>query len=272
MNSEQKQQAKNLYFQTDLTKTQIAQLLDVSRTSIHTCIKVENWDRLKMSAEHLPSLIAEHCYYIMGHLTKNILSENRILRPITRDESETMHKLTLTINKLKNRATANESMEMFGYFMEMVNKKSPALAQQIKPVVEEYLGTRAGVFMTQLQSSKFTPQGLLPTEERDTTEDRLDMEDILEWENDNERRLREEPADNNTSAPAQIATSAPASKKNAEPLPANTQPAGKKPTENKPFASNGNISDEAAARRRAIYEKAERYMKKYQEQYGPAAA
>jgi hypothetical protein len=270
MNSEQKQQAKNLYFQTDLTKTQIAQLLDVSRTSIHTCIKVENWDRLKQSAEHLPSLIAEHCYYIMGHLAKNILSENRILHPITRDESETMHKLTLTINKLKNRATANESMEMFGYFMEMVNKKSPALAQQIKPVVEEYMGTRAGVFMTQLQSSKFTPQGLLPTEERDTTEDSLDMEDILEWENDNDRLLvPKEPADNN--APSAAAT-APAAEKTAAPLPANTQPAGKKPTENKPFASNGNINDKEAARHRAIYKKAERYIKKYQEQYGPAAA
>jgi hypothetical protein len=264
MNSEQKQQAKNLYFQTDLTKTQIAQLLDVSRTSIHTCIKVENWDRLKMSAEHLPSLIAEHCYYIMGHLTKNILSENRILRPITRDESETMHKLTLTINKLKNRATANESMEMFGYFMEMVNKKSPALAQQIKPVVEEYMGTRAGVFMTQLQSRKFTPQGLLPTEERDTTEDRLDMEDILEWENDNDRLLvPKEPADSN--APSAAA-------KTAVPLPANTQPAGKKTAQDRPVAPGSNINDGEAARRRAIYEKAERYIKKYQEQYGPAAA
>ncbi len=127
MLNEKQIQAKGLYFQTDLNKSQIADLLGVSRRSLHYWIRENNWDRLKRSATHLPAMLAENCYMIINQFTQQLLSENRIMRPVTHQEAETLHKLTLSIKKLKNHSTLNESMELFAHFMERINKKSPAL-------------------------------------------------------------------------------------------------------------------------------------------------
>ena len=73
MNNEQKIKAKDLYFQTNLTKTQIAESLQISRTALYNWIKTENWERLKFSAEHIPAVLAENCYHILGTLTEHHL-------------------------------------------------------------------------------------------------------------------------------------------------------------------------------------------------------
>jgi hypothetical protein len=99
MKNEQQQQARNLYFHTELSKTQIAGLLNIGRTTIHYWAKEGDWERLKMCSVHMPSLLAENCYHIIGHLTKHMLSELRITSPCTRQEADTLHKLVLTVNK-----------------------------------------------------------------------------------------------------------------------------------------------------------------------------
>lgn len=88
---EKKQQAKELFFQTDLSKTQIANLLGISRRSLHYWVKDEHWDRLRESATQLPALLAEKCYHIFGHLTDQYLSELRATKPITHKEADTLH-------------------------------------------------------------------------------------------------------------------------------------------------------------------------------------
>lgn len=183
MKNEQHQQAKNLYFQTGLNKTQIAEVLNISRRSLHYWIKEGNWDRLKRSAQHLPSLLAENCYHLIGQFTKQLLAEHRIVNPITRHEAETLHKLVLTVNKLKNRTTLNENMETFAHFLEKVNKKAPELVQQIMPHVDEYLSSRASIYQTDIMPENFNWQGLIPPEEKDMQEQRRDNDDLFVWNN-----------------------------------------------------------------------------------------
>ena len=182
MNAEQQAQAKNLYFQTGLTKTQIAEILNIPRRTLHYWIKEKNWDRIKKSAANMPSLIAENCYMIMARLSQQILSEDRIMRPITHHEADTLHKLTITINKLKNRSTLNESMEMFGFFMESVSRRSPELADQVMPLVDEYIASRARVNVHQFKPDNMNDQGLYPIEKENVREIQLDMQDIMEWD------------------------------------------------------------------------------------------
>ena len=123
MKLEQQQQAQYLYFQTDLSKTEIAQSLHISRSSLHHWIRLNNWERLKKNADHMPSSLAENCYHVFGDLTDSLLSHERIGYPVTAQEANTMYKLVLTINKLKTRNTLNESMEMFGnYRLNRTNK------------------------------------------------------------------------------------------------------------------------------------------------------
>ncbi len=86
MNIEKKQQARNLFFQTELTKSQIATLLGISRRSLTYWIKEGSWQRLKKSAAHLPAILAENCYHLIGNLTEHYLSERRLTNPVSSKE------------------------------------------------------------------------------------------------------------------------------------------------------------------------------------------
>jgi transposase-like protein len=175
MLNEQKQQARNLYFQTELTKTQIASMLNVSRRSISYWVKEGEWDRLRHSAAHMPALLAENCYHIFGHLTETYLSERRMTNPVTLREVETLHKLTLTIKNLKNRATLNENMESFGYFLNAVKQKNARLADELMPYIDEYMTAAASTNRCDYAPEHFTGiGGRIPWLPEDTTEEQLD--------------------------------------------------------------------------------------------------
>jgi len=175
MNNEKKQQAQNLFYQTDLTKTQIAGMLGISRRSLTYWIREGNWNRLKESAAHLPSILAENCYHIMGHLTESYLSERRLTNPVTGKEIDGLHKLAVTVGKLRNRSTLNESMEMFGFFIDGLRKQNPTLAAEVSPYIEEYLSGRASVSIASVKPQHFTGiGGRIPWLPADNTEQRID--------------------------------------------------------------------------------------------------
>ena len=75
MKTEQQQQAQHLYFQTDLSKSQIAETLGVSRRSLHYWIRQNDWERIKTSGQHIPSFLAENYYALIGGLMDEILLE-----------------------------------------------------------------------------------------------------------------------------------------------------------------------------------------------------
>jgi hypothetical protein len=177
MQNEKKHQAKTLFFQSGLNNTQIASLLNVSRRSISTWVKEGDWNRLKQSAKYLPSMLAENCYHIIGHLTESYLSERRLTNPVTYKEIEGLHKLTLTAKKLQNRCTINENMELFGYFMEMVSQRNPELAQTIHPYIDEFISTRASVYTQHIQPDTFNSMGRIPVAEEDISELQLDRQE-----------------------------------------------------------------------------------------------
>lgn len=175
MLNEQKLQARNLYFQTELTKTQIASMLNVSRRSVSYWVKEGEWDRLRQSAAHMPAILAENCYHIFGNLTESYLSERRLTNPVTLREVETLHKLTLTIKNLKNRATLNESMESFGYFLNALKQKNTKLADELMPYIDEYMTTAAGTNRLDYAPEHFSGiGGRIPWLPEDTTENQLD--------------------------------------------------------------------------------------------------
>jgi len=162
MKQEQKQQAQHLYFQTDLSKAEIADFLGVSRSTLNTWASDNNWDRVKTSSEHMPSLVAENCYMVLAKLTENILSEYRVMRPITKDESITMRNVATTIKYLKNRSTVNENLEMMACFIDHVNSKDPQKALEVKPLIADYIASRAAVQPGQFMHPKFNNMGHIP--------------------------------------------------------------------------------------------------------------
>ncbi len=188
MLAEKQQQARNLYFQTDLNKTQIADLLNIGRRTLHYWIREKNWDRLKKSASLLPSMLAENCYMVLNNFTESLLSERRIVTPINSAEAEIVHKLACTIKKLKSHSTINESMEMFAHFVDRVNQKSPELADQLMPFLNEYIEDRARILPPDLYPPGIGANGLRSEYDReqqekmDKVERQRDYADHFAWE------------------------------------------------------------------------------------------
>ncbi len=151
--------------------------------NLHYWIKHNDWDRLKRAAADLPSLVVENCYHLLSQLTRSYIHEFRTTKPLTKDEAETMYRLTLTIQKLKNRSTLNESMEMFALLQDGINKKNPALAKELRPFIENYISSRADKYISEVMPENFTPSGYLGYEEPEPiSEIQQDHIDRWEWE------------------------------------------------------------------------------------------
>lgn len=158
-----KTQARELYAQSELNKTQIAAIVGVSRRTISTWVLQENWNRLRNAAHHLPSILAENCYHIIGHLTEHYLSESRLTRPVTHLEADTLYKLASTINKMGKRTALNESMEIVTGLLHFIQQQSPKLARQLSPHIRQYLASRASVHTSALMPPAFSgPDGHIP--------------------------------------------------------------------------------------------------------------
>lgn len=185
MKNEQQQQARHLFLQTDLTKTQIANLLDVDRRTIYQWSIDGSWERLKMAAANIPSLLVEKCYYLFGHFADHLLSRPETNGAITRSEVESLYKLTLSIGKLKKGSTLNENMEAFTWFVESMKRKNPALAQQVLPYMDDYINARKGFSETHFLPEGYTedgykrPRKLTPAQEAEQKADAQDLEALL---------------------------------------------------------------------------------------------
>jgi len=192
MKNEKKLHAKHLYFQTDLNKTEIANLLDISRRSLHYWVKEENWDRLKRCSEHTPALLAESCYHLIANYTNSMLSEYRITNPVSSQEAETLHKLVLTANKLKTRNALNDSIELLGLFADKLQAKDPKLAKAIAPHVEEYLFSRASIHIAHMRPAKIGNNGFIPIQPFNPTELNLDMKERFDDDPDSKPNVMQQ--------------------------------------------------------------------------------
>lgn len=205
MKLDQQQQAQHLYFQTDLSKSEIANMLGVSRSTLHYWIHQNNWEILKKNADYMPTCLAENCYRILGHLSDSLLSEERNGKPATPQEINSMYKLTITINKLKTRSTLNESMELLKFFTESIEKEDQVLAEMIQPNINKYISSRAAQKPTRYMSEKFNGKGYIPKKEQLDAEAKLDDADLMEWAElfKTMQDKEQSPATNKNTDPAQ---------------------------------------------------------------------
>ncbi len=183
-NEQQQQQARNLFFQTSLTKTQIAQVLNVNRRTIYEWSVQGNWERIKKSAANLPCILAEKCYFLIGHFTDHLLSRTNTGGALSRSEVESIYKLTLSINRLKKGSSVNENMEAFTYFLESIERKDPELAHKVVPYFDAYIRTRKDFTETSFLPEDYTLDGFkkpMFTEqyEAEKQADAQDLEDML---------------------------------------------------------------------------------------------
>jgi hypothetical protein len=158
MKTELQQQAKHLFFETGLNKSEIAEQLGVNRRTVMLWAQQGNWEQLKRSAQCMPSMLAEKCYYLIDHLLNTLLMQDT-KRELTVKDADAISKLSSSIRRLKNRSATNEAMEMFNFFLEHLRKRDSALAVTIRPHLESYLETRKDVQVSDFMLEGFDAQG-----------------------------------------------------------------------------------------------------------------
>jgi DNA-binding XRE family transcriptional regulator len=181
MKNQEQEQAKELYFQTNMSKTEIAASVGVNRRTILLWSKQGNWDKLRDSARHLPAMIAEKCYYLIDRFTTGLLQDASLFTLSFKD-AQTIHLMASSIKKLKNRNTVNESMEMFNFFYEGLKKKNPELAAEVLPEIEEYITSRSDRETNDFLIEGFTQNGVAEYPDQESQEQYADDADLQSLE------------------------------------------------------------------------------------------
>ncbi len=190
MKNEQQEQAQELFFNTNMSKTEIAATVGVNRRTVLLWSKQNNWDNLRRSARHVPSIITEKCYYLLNSFADSFLIDGPVGSHFNLKHAQTIHLLASSIKKLKNRSTTNESMEMFGFFVDQLKKKDPGLADKIIPEVEEYISGRASWQVNDFLLDGFDGKGGIPFPAREQEEHWADEKESIALAQDFEEFVR----------------------------------------------------------------------------------
>lgn len=135
---DQLRQAHDLYFQTDMSQSQIAELLNVNRKTLYLWMKEGNWQQVKRSARHTPSILAEQYYRQLAAINEKIEARDDHPYP-TREEAEIIRKLTLTIGRIKTGQTVSEHIETMTRFLEQLKAEDPSLVEAILPHTDRFI-------------------------------------------------------------------------------------------------------------------------------------
>ena len=137
--STEHQQARNLYFQTELTQSQIADLLNINRKTLYGWIKEGCWKRAKYAAKHVPCILAEQYLGQLGELNKAIAQRKERPYP-TKEEADIMRKVSTTYKTVKgNRKIISDNIELFEYFTQELRLENFQVAKDFMPYMDKYI-------------------------------------------------------------------------------------------------------------------------------------
>jgi DNA-binding XRE family transcriptional regulator len=222
MKTNEQEQARQLYIQTNLSKTEIGEKLGVNRKTIYQWSVDGDWEVLRASARSMPSILAQKVYHLIGHFTDHLLQRDVAYQTITKDEVNTLNKLVNMVAKLKAGGTASENMETFTLLLDGLKVKDPFLAEEMAPHFNDFVTSKATMAHNSFLMNGFEKNATKPFPEKDLTEkwqDEKDYDAILA-ENNAQAEQQEEKAEAPTPAPVRptplaAATSTPAVDKNA---------------------------------------------------------
>ncbi|PQJ09648.1 hypothetical protein CJD36_017075 [Flavipsychrobacter stenotrophus] len=135
-----KEQARRLFFQSKLTRPQIAAIVGIAPRTLFDWIREGDWKSARNTAANAPALITEHYYNQLNALNATI--KERRDRPYpTKDEAEIMRKLSMTIKQIKLRHSVADTTEIFTLFSNYLRKTKPDLLQHMLNSMSSYLYT-----------------------------------------------------------------------------------------------------------------------------------
>jgi transposase-like protein len=131
VNTNQQQQARELYFSTNKTQREIAQAVSVSERTIHRWVKQEEWDRLKKSIHAMPVIILENMHYQIIELQNDIANREEGKRYPTVQEAEITRKLVNCMHKMSHYPCLPQNIQMMQQFSAYVNNEDHDFAVRL---------------------------------------------------------------------------------------------------------------------------------------------
>ena len=171
MSLEQQQDARNLFFQTDLTQLQIADQVGVSQKTISIWANEGRWQKLRELSVKTPAIMIEEMYNELAEINLGIRNREPGFRFATPKEADTRRKLLASIRYVKEQQSAGSHMEVLINFSEFLKTYQPTLVKDVVLAADAYLRgeKRMG------QKNKFTAYDLqtdnIPTPEQQQQEE-----------------------------------------------------------------------------------------------------
>jgi hypothetical protein len=136
--STEHQQAFNLYFQSDLTNKQIADMLNIDRKTLFTWAKEGDWKKAKDTIRHAPSFLVEQYYDQLNEINRAIAQRTERPYP-TKEEATIIKTISATIKQIGVRQSASEAMDVFIDFGLEVCRYDPAFHREMIVHMDKYV-------------------------------------------------------------------------------------------------------------------------------------
>jgi hypothetical protein len=141
MKTTQKQQAKDLFFGTNMSRKEIAENLAIDEKTLYLWIKKEAWDEHKKAAHAAPAIIVDNLCYMLVELQDHISERATGLRFPTAQEADTMRKIINSITKMKEYTSVGANMQMMVDFTNHISADAQ-FCTQLQAYAESYFKAR----------------------------------------------------------------------------------------------------------------------------------
>lgn len=136
----EKQDAYELYTQTNLSKTEIAKIAKVSLTILNRWIEKGEWDLDKSASEAtIPNLVRGY-FQNLKLINDKAKEENR---PLDNAECDQIIKITNAINALRKRYNLSNYHSILKECLEWMNVEHNDSAKILAPLIFEFLQQKA---------------------------------------------------------------------------------------------------------------------------------
>lgn len=132
-------QARNLFYQTDLSQAQIAKLIGISERTLSLWANEGRWRQLRQLTKQTPSVMIDELYAELARINSAIRSRDPGKQFATPQEAEVRRKTLAAVKYVQQRQTSGSHMEVLMNFTTYVLKKNMEDARKITQYADEFI-------------------------------------------------------------------------------------------------------------------------------------
>lgn len=140
--NQKKEWAKLLFIKDNLTQTEVAERVGVSRVTVNKWINAGSWELLKVSITITREEQLKNMYRQLTELNAVISERRKGERFPNTAEADTISKLANAIKKMETEVGLADITSVFGDFLKWLRTFDPEQAKQICPVLDAFVKSK----------------------------------------------------------------------------------------------------------------------------------